>query len=175
MRWIAFIILLLVVTVLQTSVMPFLAVHTIRPDLLVILAVYYALAARTHDALLACWIIGLAIDLTSLSFAGGANVGLHALSLGMIALVIVNLRDLTFRDSVATRLFFTFATKLAVSLLAGTYMGFVLQTVHPFRETLITAIYAAVYTAVLAPYGHWVLGRLRRPLGIGATHRLRVR
>ncbi|MBN2563254.1 MAG: rod shape-determining protein MreD [Phycisphaerae bacterium] len=175
MHWIAFVILLLVVTVLQESVAPFIAVHTIRPDLMVILAVHYALAARTYDALLACWFIGLVIDLTSSSFAVGPNVGLYALSFGLVGLVIVRLRDLTFRESIVTQLFFTFAAKVIVSLLAGVYMLYVVHAPSRFGEILLTGIYAAVYTAVLAPYGHWALRRLRRPLGIGATHRLRVR
>lgn len=175
MRWIAFAILTYVVTVLQVAVVPFVAVHTIRPNLLVILAVHYALAARTHDALLACWIIGLVVDLTSLSYAEHANVGLHALSLGLIALVIVSLRDLTFRDSVVTQLFFTFAAKLALSVLAGAYMLYVVHAPDRFGEVVVTGAYATVYTAVLAPYGHWLLRKLRSLLGIGATHRLRVR
>ncbi len=175
MHWIAFAILVYVVTLLQSSVVPFLAVHTIRPDLLVIVAVHYALAARSHDALLACWIIGLTIDLTSLSFGEHANVGQHALALGLIALIIVKIRGLTFRDSVVTQLVFTFATKLAMSVMVGAYMLYVLDAPDRFAEVLLTGTYAAVYTSVLAPYVQWFLRRLRSLLGIGTTHRLRVR
>lgn len=175
MHWIAFAILVYVVTVLQASVVPFLAVHTIRPDLLVIVAVHYALAARAHDAMLSCWIIGLVIDLCSLSYAEHANVGVHAISLGLTGLLIVKVRDLTFRDSALTRLIFTFAAKLVVSALAGGYMLYVVRGSQSLDHVLITAIYAALYTALLAPYGHWLLRGLRRILGIGMTHRLRVR
>lgn len=174
MRWVAFALLVYLVTVLQSSVVPYFAVHTIRPDLMVILAVHYALAARTHDAVIACWIIGLAIDLTSLSYPGHANVGVHALSLGMIGWLIVKLRDLTFRESVVTQLLFTFAAKFALSILVGVHMLYVLGERDRFGEILTTAAYAAVYTAILGPYGHWILRRLRNLLGIGATHRLRV-
>lgn len=175
MRWIAFAILVFVVTLLQASVVPFLAVHTIRPDLMVIVAVHYALTARRYDALLACWFIGLAVDLTSLSYAGHANVGVHAFSLGLIALVIVKVRDLTFRDSVVTRLFFTFGAKWVISVTTGAYMLYAVHAPHRFGEILATGTYAAVYTAILAPYGHWLLRQLRSLLGVGTTHRLRVR
>src|SRR5262245_23975678 len=110
MNWVAFSVVLFVLTVLQTAVAPFIAVHTIRPDLMVIFAVYCALSARTHDALLACWIIGLVIDLASLSYADRANVGFHAFALGLLALAIVKTRDLTFREGIASHLFYTFAT-----------------------------------------------------------------
>ncbi len=175
MRWISFVILLLFVTVLQASVAPFLAVHTIRPDLMIILAVHYALAARTNDAVLAAYFVGLAIDLTSLGFAGDANVGLHALSFGLIAFAIVKLRDLTFRESVVTQFLFTFAAKLLLSLMTGIYLSCVLDLGSGWREILVTGAYTAAYTAVLAPYGYWFMRSLRRPLGIGTTHRLRVR
>ena len=41
-------------------------------------------------------------------------------------------------------------------------------------EVLLVGLYSAVYTALIAPYGHWVLKRLRGLLGIGAPHRVRV-
>jgi rod shape-determining protein MreD len=175
MRWISFVILLLFVTVLQASVAPFVAVHTIRPDLMIILAVHYALAARGSDAVLAAYFIGLAIDLTSLGFAGDANVGLHALAFGLIATAIVKLRDLTFRESVVTQFLFTFAAKLLLSLMIGVYLLYVLKLEFGWREIITVGAYTAAYTAVLAPYGYWFLRGLRRPLGIGTTHRLRVR
>jgi rod shape-determining protein MreD len=175
LRWISFVILLVVVTALQKTVAPFIAVHTIRPDFMVIVAVHYALAARPYDALLACWCVGLAIDLTSLSYTGAPNVGLYAMSLGLIGFVIVKLRDLTFRESTMTQLFFTFATKLLLCLMAGAYMLYVTGVKGRFGDVFLTGIYGAVFTAVLAPYGHWALKGLRSVLGIGATHRLRVR
>ncbi len=55
MHWVAFGILLYCVTAVQSAVVPLVAVHTIKPDLMMIVAVYYALTARSRDALLACW------------------------------------------------------------------------------------------------------------------------
>ena len=174
MRWIAFAILLYVVTVLQTTLAPFIAVHTIRPDFMLILAVNYALMVRSADALLACWCIGFAIDLTGISYTNHSNIGVHALSLGLIALAIVNIRELTFRESPVTQLVTTFIVKLVVALLAGIHMLYVLDQWDRFGEVLTLAFWAAVYTSAISPYGHWILRRIRRPLGIGTTHRLHV-
>lgn len=175
MRWIAFAILLYIVTALQTTMAPFIEVHAIRPDLMVILAVYYALLAPPRDALLACWFVGLAYDLTGLSFANHSNLGVHSFALGLIALFIVRLRELAFRESALTQLLLTFFAKLTLAVGVGMHMLYVLDRWDRFGEVLTVAIWASAYTAVLAPYGHWVLLRLRGMLGIGVTHRLPVR
>ncbi len=175
MRWVAFVILLYVTVALQSAATPFVAVNSIRPDLMVIVAVHYALAARVYDALLACWFIGLAIDLSGISYRGRANVGLHALALGLLAIPIVKMRSFIFRDSVLTQLSFTFLAKLSLDLMVGIHMMWAIGDWGRWREVVATAVYAAIYTAVLAPYGHWFLRRLRGILGIGSSRTLRVR
>jgi len=174
MSWIAFGILLYLVTVVQTALVPFLAVQGVRPDLMIILAVFYALSARSADALIACWIIGLAMDLTSQSYSAAANVGVSALTLGLVSLLPVALRDLTFRDSAVTQLLFTFLVKLLAACLVGLHLVCVTDRRERLSDILWAALYAAIYTAILAPYVHGILHRLRGPLGIGTTRRLRV-
>ncbi|MFH1419068.1 MAG: rod shape-determining protein MreD [Planctomycetota bacterium] len=175
MHWIAFAILVYVLTCLQAAVVPFFEVHTIRPDLVLIVAVFYALSARTYDALLACWFIGLAVDLSGISYQHHANVGIHAISLGLIALAIVKLRAFVFRESVLTQIVVTFVAKLLLVLLVGLHMLYVVDDGGRLGDVAVRGFYAAVYTAALAPYGHWFLKRFRTALGIGMTHRLRVR
>ncbi len=175
MRWIAFGILLYCVTVVQTTVAPMLALHGIWPDFLTIVAVYYALAAAPTDAMLACWVVGLAIDLTGASYFQHGNVGIDALSLGLISLLLVKARELTFRDSVWTALFFTFTAKLILSVLVGVHMLYVAKVPGRFGEIVTVGAYSAAYTAVLAPYGHWILRQLRGPLGVGVSYRWGVR
>ncbi len=175
MHWIAFAILLYVVTCLQAAVVPFFEVHTIRPDLMLIVAVFYSLSARTYDALLACWFIGLAVDLSGISYQHHANVGIHALSLGLIALAIVKLRGFVFRESVLTQIVVTFTAKLFLVMLVGLHMRYIAEDARTLGDIAVRGLHAAVYTAALAPYGYWFLKRLRTALGIGMTHRLRVR
>ncbi len=175
MRWVSFAILIYIAVVLQAAAVPFISVNSIRPDLMVMIAVYYALSARTYDALIACWCIGLAIDLTSLSYQDAGNVGLHAFSLGLIALAIIGIRGFTFRDSPLTQLLCAFAAKFVLDFLVGLHMMFVTGSWNLVGEITTIGIYAAVYTAVLTPYAHWCLRRVRVLLGIGASHQLRVR
>jgi len=174
MHWIAFSILLYVVTVLQTTVTPFFAVHGIRPDLLVIVAAHYALTARPQDALLACWFIGLAADLTGLGFAKHASVGAHALALGLMGLLVVNVRELTFRDSVVTQLFFTLVVGAGQFLLVGLYFWYAVANRPALSAVVLSGLYSAIYTALVAPYGHWLLRRIRGQLGLGAVGRVRA-
>lgn len=175
MRWIAFAILLYCVTVAQTTLAPLLALHGVWPDFLTIVAVYYVLAAAPADAMLACWVVGLAMDLTGASYQTHANVGICALALGLIAVPLVKARDLTFRDSIWTALVFSFTAKLALSLLVGVHMLYVTGTEGRFREVATVGVYSAIYTAALAPYGHWMLKQLRGLLGVGVSYRWGVR
>jgi len=175
MHWIAFAILLYIATVLQTAGAPFLAVHTVVPDLMVIVAVHYALLARPHDGMIACWCTGLAIDLAGLSYTDHSNVGVHALSLGLIGFAIIKVRELTFRENALTQLAFAFIAKFTLTLLVGLHMLYVLDQWHRLREIATVGIWAAVYTGLLAPYVHWILRHFRAALGLGVTHRLRVR
>ncbi|MEK6645018.1 MAG: rod shape-determining protein MreD [Planctomycetota bacterium] len=174
MRWIAFSIVVYVVTVLQTAVVPFLGVHHTQPDLLIILAVYYALTARAQDALLAAWCIGLAADLTGLGFARHGGVGLHAFTLGLIAILIVNTRDFTFRDSVITRLVYTLLAAFLQSMIVGLHLYYTAANRPALIDVVQGSLYSAVFTALLAPYGHWVLGRMRHMLGLGTVGRVRL-
>lgn len=169
MRWIAFAILIYLVLVLQTAVAPLLAMHTVWPDFMVVTAVWFALMARAPDAMLACWFIGLAMDLAGLSYQGHSNVGAHALALGLLSIAIVKVRDFTFRESVASQLFYTFFTKLGLCALVGLHMLYVVGELGRFGEVMARGLYEAVYTAALAPYGHWLLRQFRGPLGI-VTH-----
>lgn len=175
MHWIGFGVVLYCVTALQASLVPFISIQTVRPDLLVIVAVHYCLAARPVDAMLAAWFAGLAIDLTSSGYVGASNVGVHALALGLIGFSIVKLRELTFRESIWTQLFFCFAAKTAMESMAGIHMRWVVDDPPPFFRMCTGAASAGLYTALVAPYGHWGLRRLRGLLGLGTTHTLRLR
>jgi len=168
MNWVAFAVLVFLTTVLQTSVAPFVAVHTIRPDGMVILAVFFALYARNFDAMLACWIIGLVVDLASLSYWNHANVGLHALSLGLLGFVIVRTRGLTFREGVLSHLVYTFLTAWAMTFILGVHLLWGRPDWTGLGQRFAVAFYTAIYTAGVAPYGHWCLRQIRVLLGLGS-------
>jgi rod shape-determining protein MreD len=67
MRWFRFAVLVLVATVLQTSVVGMIAIGRpdIKPDLLLILLVFFATRADPQNAVLTSFAIGFAADLSS--------------------------------------------------------------------------------------------------------------
>lgn len=175
MRWVPFAILVYVVCVLQTTVMAFVEVHTIRPDLIVLAAVYYALMARRPDAMLTAWIFGLAVDLNGLSFHGRGNIGLHALVFGALAALVVQIRDLFFRDHMMTYVVFMAAWVVISKLAAGVFLSWATGQWDRFGELALAAAYSALYTAIFAPYVHWCFKRLRTTLGLDVVRTYRAR
>lgn len=175
MKWVFFLIVLYVFVVMQTALMPFVALHSIRPDLVILLAVHVALAAPLPDALLAAAVAGLSVDLCGLGFGDRANVGIHALAFGLTALLIVRIRGVIFRDNAATYFVMTFAATTLIHLLVGLHMLFVAGQMARMWTIAVTCIYTAAYTAFVSPYAHWFLRRTRAMLGIGPVRTLRVR
>lgn len=174
MRWIPFVILLYIGAVMQTTIAPMIEIHDIRPDLLIILAVYYALYAPRYDALLACWCTGFLIDLTSISYATHSNVGVHAVGLGVAGILIVGLRDYTIQDSPLTQMLYCLATKLFVASIMILHMIYVLDTEGVAIRFLAVGCWEAVYTGLMAPYAFWMLRRMRDSLGLAPARRLRM-
>ncbi|MCB9857805.1 MAG: rod shape-determining protein MreD [Phycisphaerales bacterium] len=174
MRWIPFLILLYFGAVVQTTIAPVIEIHSIRPDLLIILAVYYALHAQRYDALLACWCTGFLIDLTSIGYASHSNVGVHAVGLGVAGVLIVGMRDYTIQDSPFTQMIYCFATRLFVTCIMILHLTYVLDVEGAAIRFLIIGVWEAVYTGLLAPYAFWALRRMRGALGLGPTRHLRM-
>ncbi len=171
MRWISFVILACIGIVLQTTVAHRLQINNVSPDLMLIITVHYALHAISPDAMIAAWLLGFSIDLY-----GSGRLGVFAFGFGVVAALIVQLRDSMFRDHPLTSLFVTLTCAWAVHLMAGIH--FILT--HPnaprgIVDVFLYAAYTAMYTAALAPYLHWILGRIRGPLGLLPAHRLRTR
>ena len=166
MNWVGFAVLAYLVTVIQTSVAPFLAVHTIRPDFMVIVAVFFGLYARPADAMLGCWIIGLLIDLCSLSHPVRANVGLHALVLGLLGLFMAKTRGVTFREGMVSHLIYTFVVCFLLTLTVRIHTTWDVRSASGLGRHSAVAFYTAIYTALLAPYVHFLLRRLRSVLGL---------
>jgi rod shape-determining protein MreD len=67
MRWFRFAAITLVVTILQTSLVGVIAFlrPEVKPDLLVILLVFFAIHSGPHDAIITSFVIGLAADLSN--------------------------------------------------------------------------------------------------------------
>jgi len=65
MRWLRFAVLVLVATILQTSLIGMISLQGARPDLLLILLVFFAISIDPRDAIVASFAIGFAADLSN--------------------------------------------------------------------------------------------------------------
>jgi len=169
MRWIAFLILTYAVLLLQTSLVQFgsfLAgsAGSVQPDLLALVAAFVAMFARNNlDAMLAAWVLGLAMDLTT--GGGGVHgsaVGVMPVAYALAAGAVYRLREVFFREKASTRVVLTLLFCLVAhglwvalqSLLSWRYM-----TWGAYGRTMVQATLVSLYTAALAPLAHWLLDR----------------
>ncbi|MBI4580564.1 MAG: rod shape-determining protein MreD [Planctomycetes bacterium] len=165
MRWSSFAILTASAIVLQTSATPLIQIQSVRPDLMLVLAVHYALWGPWPDAAIAAWIIGLATDLQS-----NDRIGVHALCFGLAAWGIMRIRQVVFRDHAITQVLITLAFTAAVHALVGLYRLW--GTTVSEGGIVWPALMTGVYTAVCAPYLYWLLIRLSRWTGLRPTRGL---
>jgi rod shape-determining protein MreD len=175
MRWVLFGVVLYLAIIVQTALVPYVALHSVRPDLVVLLAVHVALAAPPADALLAAWVAGLAVDLCGLGLGERTNLGANALAYGMVALLVVRLRSLVFRDHASTYFIAAFGAAFLIHVLVALHLLYATQQMDRALDATVASLYAAAYTAFVSPYAYWALRRARGVLGIAPVRTLRVR
>ncbi len=171
MRWIPFLILVYAVVLFQCTIGKLLAfdwpvVSNVGPDFLAILAVYVALNVRSgSDAILAGWLLGLAVDLTSAGAGGAVTVvGPMALAYSIGAGLIFKVREAFFREHTLTRAFLTLLFCILVHWIWITAQSLIAGNVSWSSYSLLfmQLLVLALYTAVLAPLGYIGLSKIRR-------------
>jgi len=90
MRWFRFAVFISIVTVLQASLVDIVAVTTanIKPDLLLILLVFFAIYCNTSEAIVTSFTIGFAADII------GPAMGPHTISFGLFGTALAYLHRL---------------------------------------------------------------------------------
>jgi rod shape-determining protein MreD len=130
----------------EVTVLDDLAWFGARVELLFVIACFAALFARDRrQALITCWIVGLVKDVGSAS-----AFGLHALLFLLAGWVITSLKQIVFRESIATQVAVAaagcaavgVASALAVSIGAGSI---------PASLWLTKTLFSALVTALVAP------------------------
>jgi rod shape-determining protein MreD len=150
---ITFLLALFSVCLLQTAIVPLLAIGGIAPDLFLILLLGLSLSVGPEPAAAAGFLIGLYQD--SLS---GAPLGLNAFTLSLIGFLVSRLS----RQVKTTQLAGRFALLCLAGLLSGLITLLLLRFFHaprPLASALLwTALPGALYTAML---GTGLLAMLR--------------
>lgn len=173
MRWIYFLILVLVALYLQTTVVQALwwptSLGYIGPEILASVGVFVALRARSGtDAALAGWVLGFALDLT----LSGGGVGLLALLYAAACAGIFSVREAVFSDRPMTQMILAMVFCLFVYELWTAYDVLTGEIRGRWWRGAVQAAGLAAYTAVVTPLVCGLLGRMQRllipmPLGRG--------
>jgi rod shape-determining protein MreD len=146
MRWIRFAVLVIIATILQTSLVDIVAVTAtnIKPDLLLILLVFFAVNFRGKDAVIASFAIGFAADIIS------PTMGPQLISFGLFGTLLADLNVV-----IALR-------KWPYQSLAIFVIGFLTAALAYFlvflkpEQTLLNAytklLWTPLYSAIIGPF-----------------------
>jgi len=148
MRWVRFAVLVCLAAVLQAGIMDIFAVteSVIKPNLLLILLVFFAIYSNTSEAIIASFIIGFAADLA----AFGTPMGGQMISFGLVGTALAYLhRVVAVRTAPYQAMTIFFVSILSACLThvlsflvgqstAGITFGFVLG--------------GGIYTAIVGPF-----------------------
>ncbi len=165
MRWITFIILGIVTLVCQTTIAQAITIHeTIRPNWMLVLAVFYALWGPWPEVAIGAWFLGLAVDLQSLPVDG--RIGLYAFTFGGAAWLITRIRSVFWREHAVTQFVLTLVVTMIIEVLVALYRHWGAFDGISKAGFFLPAVFTALYTAAFAPYLHWILLRLWRWTGL---------
>ncbi|UCF16759.1 MAG: rod shape-determining protein MreD [Phycisphaerales bacterium] len=149
MRWLRFAVLILAVAVLQKGV--FVRWHT-RPDLLLVLLVFFAVYCNTSDAIVTSFSIGFAADL----IGSPMPMGSHMIGFGVVGTLQAYLqRVITIRRKPhqALAIFIVvFLTGVTANLLAREPVS-----ANLFRSLLRTALCSGIVGPFLFPPVAWCM------------------
>jgi rod shape-determining protein MreD len=132
MRWFRFAVLVLLATVLQAS---FFADLNIKPDLLLILLVFFAVYCNTSDAIICSFTIGFAADLI------GRTMGPQMISFGLFGTALAYLHQVIAIRKMSYQFLAIFIT--ALNFIKG----------EPIPPNIYTALFGiALYSALVGPF-----------------------
>ncbi|MCL5280316.1 MAG: rod shape-determining protein MreD [Planctomycetes bacterium] len=176
MRWFRFAVLVLVASLLQTGLVGALAVlrADFKPDLLLILLVFFALRCRSTDAIIAAFAIGFAADLSNP--IAGRLMGPRIISFGLFGTL---LSDVSGTLSPRRIVYQAITIFLMGCLTAGlSYLLMFLRTGSAPANMAAGCFWQPLYSAVLGPllflpigWGMPMEGKGRRSYPRGALSR----
>ena len=162
MRWYLVVIFAYVLAVMQTTLFaPDLlglgAFGTaVRPDLLLLVAVFVALRAEPPAVFIAAWCLGLVEDL---SFGHGP-LGVTAMLFGLAASGVCLLRGLIVPVRILTQVLLALAAVVAVRVPQQMLLWWLTGSRADLLLALQRGCGDALYSAILAPYLFWLLAKL---------------
>jgi len=153
MRWISLLMLVMVVLTYQSALAPRMEIFGARPDLILLVTVFFAMHAPWRDAILASWVLGVAADLMTIE-----RFGLLSLTYALTALLVASARDYLFR--------YNAFSQFVVTACAGSFAGLLLLVYRRalyapgssmWADGAVSLIVAPLYTAVFAPLVQYIM------------------
>jgi len=144
MHWLRFAVLVVLAALLQADLLEVITIAGIKPDLLLILLVFFAVYLQTHEAIITSFVIGFMADLI------GSSMGPGTISLGLLGSGLsylsryISLKRMPFQ-----------ALAIFLLVLAGTFLAYPLKRIaaQPIYQDLYGELFAtALYTAILGPF-----------------------
>ena len=154
MRWFRFAVLVLVASILQTGPVGLIAIHSeIRPDLLLILLVFFSLRSNTTDAIITSFAIGFVADLSSSALS---LLGPRMISFGLFGTLLSDLNSTLY----VRRLLYQALTIFVMSdLTTGLTCLLTLLRAGTVATNLTTAfLWQPLYSALLGPFLFLLVG-----------------
>ena len=149
MRWLRFAVFILIVTVLQASLLDIIAVTglNIKPDLLLILLVFFAIYCNTSEAIITSFTIGFAADI--ISPAMGA-MGPQIISFGLFGTALAYLH----RVIAIRKMAYQSAAIFITGLLAGVVVHFLTYLKgQPTGSNIYAVLFGtSLYSALVGPF-----------------------
>ena len=145
MRWIRFAVLICLATILQAGLLNLFAVTkwSIKPDLLLILMVFFAISCTSRDAIITSFTIGFAADLI------GSTMGTQMLSFGLLGVALANLHRIIAIRKMPHQAVAIFI----ISFLAGVLCYFLTLLKSASAPNAYAVIFgSSLYSALLGPF-----------------------
>jgi rod shape-determining protein MreD len=159
-RWAVFVLVAVGALFMQVAVFSGLEVGGARPEMVLLIVLFFALHMKEREAAVMAWVLGLLQDLLS-----GGVLGIHALSFMVVALVASRFREEIFFGHILTQVLIAFPAALLVGALSLARLK-VLSSSLDINAGVECATAAAAYTALVAPFAFALLTPLKRPLGL---------
>jgi rod shape-determining protein MreD len=143
MRWFRFAVLLSLVTVLQAS---FLADLNIKPDLLLILLVFFAIYCNASKAIITSFTIGFAADIIMV----GSAMGPQIISFGLLGTALAYLHRVITIKKMPYQALAIFITAILAGLLARFLNFFKGEPTPPNIYAVL--FWTSVYSSLVGPF-----------------------
>jgi rod shape-determining protein MreD len=155
MRWIRFAVLLIIFSLLQAEAIKMFDFGGVRPNLMIISLVFFAIYSDSYDAIITSFCIGFAADVIGES----GSMGVCMLSFGILGVTLSGLHEvIEIRKMVHQGL-----AIFTISMLAGLVGGILYLVVRqPVQGDLSNLFFVSLYSAVVGPFlflpSAWAMG-----------------